>query len=60
MQTASATYPCPYCFITMNELKSFDKMIEDKDSNSDVENVDLKTYKHLKDDYFQFKRMGSH
>lgn len=58
-QTATAFYPCPYCFVTLNELKSYDKMIEENYIRSDDKNLDLKTYKHLKDDYFKFKSLGN-
>lgn len=46
-QTATATYPCPYCFVKLNELQ-----------NHDVQSIELKTFKHLKQDYTKFKSSG--
>ena len=58
-QTATATYPCPCCFITLHELKNFDKMVDENHPNNNEENLNLKRYKHLKEDYLQFKSMGN-
>lgn len=46
-QTASATYPCPYCFVKLKELQ-----------NHDVQSTELKTFKHLKEDYTKYKSSG--
>ena len=56
-QTATSTYPCPYCFITLKESESFDLITEESnlDIDEQIHNTSLKTYKHLKDDYLQFK-----
>lgn len=58
-QTASATYPCPYCFITLGELVGFNEIYEENDSKTDGDQYfNLKTYKNLKDDYLHFQRIG--
>ena len=58
-QTATATYPCPYCFITLHELKNFHKMIDGNHPNNNEENLNLKRHNHLKGDYSQFKSMDN-
>ncbi|GLV37490.1 hypothetical protein CBL_10545 [Carabus blaptoides fortunei] len=61
-QTAIATYLCPYCFITLSELHTFGKLTGDADKEEsmeiDVDDIILKTYKNLKDDYNKFKCFG--
>ncbi|GLV46572.1 hypothetical protein CBL_20877, partial [Carabus blaptoides fortunei] len=61
-QTATATYPCPYCFITLSELHTFGKLTGDADKEEsmeiDVDDIILKTFKNLKDDYNKFKCFG--
>lgn len=50
-QTATSTYPCPYCFVTLQEFRN---QIEDENN---VESA-LKTYGDIKNDYNQFCLMG--
>ena len=65
-QTASATFSCPYCFVTLGHLRSFQnptnemielaKLIKD---DLDVENpIRLKTYGDLRRDYEKFCLSG--
>ncbi|CAH1102120.1 unnamed protein product [Psylliodes chrysocephalus] len=57
-QTATSTYPCLYCFITLSELHTFGKLTVDADKEESMEiddNIILKTFKTLKDDYNKFK-----
>lgn len=44
-QTATATYPCPYCCISLTDLRN--------KSNS-IKTSDLKTFKNLNDDFQKF------
>ena len=46
-QTALATYPCPYCFVSLNDLKN-------SDADFEGGNKTLKTYKDLRADYNKF------
>lgn len=47
-QTATSTYPCPYCYITLGDLRKK----TDYFTNDDVSTS--KTYKNLRDDYEKF------
>lgn len=51
MQTATATYPCPYCSITLNDLRQFKDPRSAFDEN---ENYALKNYGDLRSDYQKF------
>ncbi|CAH1101844.1 unnamed protein product [Psylliodes chrysocephalus] len=60
-QTATSTYPCPYYFITLSELHTFGKVTVDADKEESMEiddNIIVKTFKNLKDDYNKFKCFG--
>lgn len=67
-QTASSTFPCPYCFVTLADLKSGckeftseNKIIISTDTNSSVagdESKKLKTYGDLNADYIKFCNTG--
>ena len=66
MQTASATYPCPYCFITLEDLKSeqvFSIKPVKTTTTSEIlcsENcLKLKTYGDLKTSFNKFCSLGS-
>lgn len=51
MQTATATHPCPYCFITLKDLRQFkDCTLKDEENGNHI----LKTYGDLKNDYNKF------
>ncbi|CAH1109213.1 unnamed protein product [Psylliodes chrysocephalus] len=49
-QTATSTYPCPYCFVTLDELRYRDLEERNVMPSADI----LKTYGHLKDDHSRF------
>lgn len=65
-QTATSTCPCPYCFITLNDLKKdADEVICDDVPDTDSTDrsdqngcMPLKTYKNLRDDYNKFCDKG--
>ncbi|GLV33234.1 hypothetical protein CBL_08402 [Carabus blaptoides fortunei] len=52
----------PYCFITLSELHTFGKLTGDADKEEsmeiDVDDIILKTFKNLKDNYNKFKCFG--
>lgn len=50
-QTASSTFPCPYCTISLQELRNFHEI-------NDNESKPLKTYKDLNDDYANYVSAG--
>ena len=54
-QTASAMFPCPYCYISLNELLNRKNLKHKTDDieclTSDNKCTNLKTYKNLKEDY---------
>ena len=55
-QTATSTCPCPYCFITLQELKDCQSL---KDTESvDDESRKLKTYGDLKNDFNKYCSLG--
>lgn len=51
-QTATATFPCPYCFVTLKQLKTRDELERDE------QNLTLKTYGDLRKDYGEFISRG--
>lgn len=66
-QTASATYPCPYCFITMGSMKTGNcgtKNLPDLNLNQDTELqlgencLKLKTFSDLRESYKNFCESG--
>lgn len=67
-QTASAMYPCPYCFVSLKDLRKTDDTVPEFDINAhssnsqqspDVENlVRLKTYGDLRKDFEKFELTG--
>lgn len=63
-QTATSTYPCPYCFISLQELRSGKDLFQAQNSANTSETGDsslissLKTYGHLKRDYMNFAQIG--
>lgn len=64
MQTASASYPCPYCFITLQDLRAFQDEPSDNSSKPSTSNTPhdiepgkeerLKTYGDLRADYEKY------
>ena len=52
-QTATATYPCPYCFVTLGDLK------ECQNEKYDNESMHLKTYGNLRNNYKKYQDLGS-
>lgn len=64
-QTASASFPCPYCFVPLTNLrnKKEDEIVCDysDDCGCPVHEVssELKTYGHLKKDYDKFCSLGA-
>ena len=46
-QTATATYPCPYCYVTYENLKNYD-CGDAFEKESNLESTKLKTYGDLK------------
>lgn len=52
-QTATAMFPCPYCFISLNDLKNKSDLISE---NSDE--YELKNFGHLKKDFERFSKFG--
>lgn len=67
-QTATAMYPCPYCFISLHDLKECNEILQvdssAASSSSCAENVEnnnflrLKTYGDLRKDYEKFEATG--
>lgn len=66
-QTATSSFPCPYCFISLGELKSYtnsggDLNVEVDESSTDTlevkDNARLKTYGDLRADYNTFCLTG--
>lgn len=65
-QTATSTYPCPYCFVTLSHLRnvfsqSGDKLLsadDDQENDSRIECTTLKTYGDIKKDFAYFCSMG--
>ena len=62
-QTATSTFPCPYCFVSLQDLKNSEKKSESvRTSNSENERSNnfthLKTYGDLKQDYKSFCDKG--
>lgn len=68
-QTATSMYPCPYCFVTLADLKNRQDFDDNKPNDvasssnaqsleSNNECVRLKTYGDLKKDYEQFCSIG--
>jgi hypothetical protein len=53
-QTATSTYPCPYCFISLQDLRSSQ---DAKINNTQGGNI-LKNYGHLQEDYKKFCTTG--
>lgn len=49
-QTATATFPCPYCFISLSDLRD-----RSTDLKRDTHTVRLKTFKDLDEDFQKFK-----
>lgn len=47
-QTATSSYPCPFCFISLGDLRNRENFEKDNDKNR------LKTYGDLMDDYESF------
>lgn len=56
-QTASATYPCPYCFVTLKELRHPQDTLNENSEDIYDESAKLKTYGDLKRDYNQFESL---
>lgn len=54
LQTATSTYPCPYCFISLSELRSK----KNKVCSSNTEGKVLRTYGAIKNDFENFKANG--
>lgn len=52
-QTATSTYPCPYCFVTLNDLRNTDRCSLNESCD------ELKTYGDLKSDYEKFCLLGT-
>lgn len=57
IQTAVSTCPCPYCFITLNDLRKFNDLDYTCRDNSDSSGR-LKTYGDLKNDFLKFKSLN--
>ncbi|CAH1104522.1 unnamed protein product [Psylliodes chrysocephalus] len=63
-QTATSTYPCPYCFISLAELRSGKDLFQAQNPDNTIEADNsspissLKTYGHLKHDYMDFVQIG--
>lgn len=54
-QTASSSFPCPYCFISLSEMRKY--VMET--TVTQFENIyNLKTYGDLKNDYSNYKKNG--
>lgn len=53
-QTATSTFPCPYCFITLKDLENYADL-----QNETNEIGELKTYGDLKRDNYKFKEIYS-
>ena len=69
-QTASSTYPCPYCFITLKEMRNSEeissKVVNESEAScshqpdnlDEIEGSRLKTYGYLKKDYEKYVATG--
>ena len=50
-QTASSTYPCPYCFVSLQDLRQNEGDKNSISSNESENMGHLKTYEDLKKDF---------
>ena len=59
-QSARATFPCPYCYISLKDLKNREKVCETKldDRDSAKEFSNLKKFYDLENDYKMFCLLG--
>lgn len=70
-QTATATFPCPYCFVSLQDLKKRVDLTCDKNNNNNSDHNNdsghsgatvgrqLKTYGDLRADFQKYKSLGS-
>lgn len=61
LQTATSTFPCPYCFVTLNELRNPEKKVGKKKTKLYIDNIKnkLKTYGDLKKCSEEYRAQGS-
>lgn len=55
-QTATSMYPCPYCFVSLQDLK---KNRDEKNVSNESQLPAMKTFGDLEDDYQAFVSLGS-
>ena len=57
-QTASSTYPCPYCFVSLQDLRQNEGDKNSISSNESENMGHLKTYGDLKKDFDKYQLLG--
>lgn len=64
-QTASATYPCPYCFVTLADLRDISQLQSETNQSNEEELLTinargwkLKTFGDLKEDHENYLKLG--
>lgn len=57
-QNTTSTYPRPYFFVTLNELRNSKNIIDVRVDENQENNLSLKTYSDLREDYSVFTSMG--